>query len=196
MAQGGGHPWGHGSHGQLLDADLQSAGGPLRADRIQRRHMKAVPGRKTDVQDAEWIADLLRHGLLRASFIPAGSNATCGSSPAIAVALRPSAARRPTNCRRPWRAPTLNSKCGHRHHWVSATEMLQEMIAGNTDPKAGTTGQRRLRSKIPQVEKAFSSNLRCHHKLIYRTVAGRQPILRPADCGVGRTHRSSAAQKR
>jgi transposase len=31
-------------------------------------HMKAVPGRKTDVQDAEWIADLLRHGLLRASF--------------------------------------------------------------------------------------------------------------------------------
>jgi transposase len=33
-------------------------------------HIKAVPGRKTDVKDAEWIADLLRHGLLRASFIP------------------------------------------------------------------------------------------------------------------------------
>src|SRR5262249_48280576 len=33
-------------------------------------HVKAVPGRKTDVRDAEWIADLLRHGLLRASFIP------------------------------------------------------------------------------------------------------------------------------
>ncbi len=33
-------------------------------------HIKAVPGRKTDVRDAEWIADLLRHGLLRASFIP------------------------------------------------------------------------------------------------------------------------------
>jgi transposase len=33
-------------------------------------HLKAVPGRKTDVRDAEWIADLLRHGLLRASFIP------------------------------------------------------------------------------------------------------------------------------
>lgn len=33
-------------------------------------HRKAVPGRKTDVRDAEWIADLLRHGLLRASFIP------------------------------------------------------------------------------------------------------------------------------
>ena len=34
-------------------------------------HIKAVPGRKTDVKDAEWIADLLRHGLMRASFIPA-----------------------------------------------------------------------------------------------------------------------------
>ncbi len=34
-------------------------------------HLKAVPGRKTDVRDAEWIADLVRHGLLRASFIPA-----------------------------------------------------------------------------------------------------------------------------
>ena len=34
------------------------------------RHIKAVPGRKTDVKDAEWIADLLRHGLLKPSFIP------------------------------------------------------------------------------------------------------------------------------
>src|SRR5690348_4157297 len=33
-------------------------------------HIKAVPGRKTDVKDAEWIADLVRHGLVRASFVP------------------------------------------------------------------------------------------------------------------------------
>jgi transposase len=37
---------------------------------VNAQHIKAVPGRKTDVRDAEWIADLLRHGLLRASFIP------------------------------------------------------------------------------------------------------------------------------
>ncbi len=35
------------------------------------RHSKAVPGRKTDVKDAAWLADLLKHGLLRPSFIPA-----------------------------------------------------------------------------------------------------------------------------
>ena len=37
---------------------------------VNAAHIKHVPGRKTDVKDAEWIADLLRHGLLRASFIP------------------------------------------------------------------------------------------------------------------------------
>jgi transposase len=37
---------------------------------VNAKHVKIVPGRKTDVKDAEWIADLLRHGLLRASFVP------------------------------------------------------------------------------------------------------------------------------
>ena len=37
---------------------------------VNAQHSKAVPGRKTNSKDAEWIADLLRHGLLRASFIP------------------------------------------------------------------------------------------------------------------------------
>ena len=37
---------------------------------VNAQHIKAVPGRKTDVRDAEWIADLLQHGLLRASFVP------------------------------------------------------------------------------------------------------------------------------
>lgn len=42
----------------------------LNAMIVNAGHMKAVPGRKTDVKDAEWIADLLQHGLLRASFVP------------------------------------------------------------------------------------------------------------------------------
>src|SRR5713226_1891444 len=37
---------------------------------VNARHVKGVPGRKTDVRDCEWLADLLRHGLVRASFIP------------------------------------------------------------------------------------------------------------------------------
>src|SRR5215470_6651924 len=37
---------------------------------VNPQHMKAVPGRKTDAKDCEWIADLLQHGLLRGSFVP------------------------------------------------------------------------------------------------------------------------------
>jgi len=42
----------------------------LEAIVVNASHMKALPGRKPDVKDAEWIADLLRHGLLKASYIP------------------------------------------------------------------------------------------------------------------------------
>jgi transposase len=37
---------------------------------VNAQHMKAIPGRKTDMKDSEWLADLRRHGLLKASFIP------------------------------------------------------------------------------------------------------------------------------
>ena len=47
---------------------LESSG--LNAMVVNARHMKAVPGRKTDVKDSEWIADLLQHGLLQPSYIP------------------------------------------------------------------------------------------------------------------------------
>ena len=47
---------------------LESSG--INAMVVNARHMKAVPGRKTDVQDAAWIADLLQHGLLKSSYIP------------------------------------------------------------------------------------------------------------------------------
>lgn len=40
---------------------------------VNAQHLKAVPGRKTDTKDAEWIADLLQHGLLRPSFVPPAS---------------------------------------------------------------------------------------------------------------------------
>jgi transposase len=44
--------------------------GQLQVGLVNARHIKAVPGRKTDVRDCEWLADLLRHGLVKASFIP------------------------------------------------------------------------------------------------------------------------------
>ena len=57
-----------GSYWKPLYNVLEASG--LEAMVVNARHMKAVPGRKTDVQDAEWIADLLQHGLLQPSYIP------------------------------------------------------------------------------------------------------------------------------
>ena len=57
-----------GSYWKPLYNVLESSG--LEAMVVNAQHMKAVPGRKTDVKDSEWIADLLQHGLLTASFIP------------------------------------------------------------------------------------------------------------------------------
>ena len=68
-----------GSHRCRLETDLQPARGPLRAAAGQRPPHQGVPGRKTDVKDCEWIADLLRHGLLEPSFVPSGRSASCAS---------------------------------------------------------------------------------------------------------------------
>ena len=45
-------------------------GGEFEVLVVNAQHLKAVPGRKTDIKDAEWIAKLLHHGLLKDSFIP------------------------------------------------------------------------------------------------------------------------------
>ena len=57
-----------GSYWKPLYNVLESAGMPAMV--VNAQHVRNVPGRKTDVRDAEWLADLLQHGLLKASFIP------------------------------------------------------------------------------------------------------------------------------
>ena len=55
---------------RLLAAGARRGQGALHPTVGNASHMRNVPGRKTDVKDAEWIADLVRHGLVRASFVP------------------------------------------------------------------------------------------------------------------------------
>ena len=64
------HPSGHGEHGSLLETDLLRPRGTVTCLLVNAAHVKQVPGRKTDVQDCVWIAQLLEHGLLRGSFLP------------------------------------------------------------------------------------------------------------------------------
>ena len=64
------HPCRHGKHRRVLRPVYNLLEGQFELLVVNAQHIKAVPGRKTDVKDAAWIAELLRHGLLRGSFIP------------------------------------------------------------------------------------------------------------------------------
>jgi transposase len=75
---------------------------------VNARHVQAVPGRKTDVKDAEWLGDLLRHGLLRGSFIPRARSGSCASSPATGPTWSSAGPKASTSCKNAWRGPTSN----------------------------------------------------------------------------------------
>jgi hypothetical protein len=63
-------------------AALREVGGPgLTIEVVNAAHVKAVPGRKTDVKDSQWMTQLMEIGLLRGSFLPRRRSAGCGTSP-------------------------------------------------------------------------------------------------------------------
>lgn len=142
-------------------------------------HMKAVPGRKTDVKDAEWIADLLRHGLLRASFIPPRAQRDLREVTRHRSSLAGKRAQCANELQKALESANIKlSSVVSDITGVSATAMLEAMAAGQTDPRilaqfARTT----LRTKIPQLEKALSGQLRLHHRLIIEQLLGSIGLL-------------------
>ena len=135
---------------------------------VNAQHIKTVPGRKTDVKDAEWIADLLRHGLLKGSFIP----------PLPQRDLR-DLTRQRTNLVQD-RAHVVN-QLQKVLEWaniklttvvsdimgVSARAMLAAMIGGEEDQAAlAGLAQGRLRTKQAELERALEGQMRPHHRFM------------------------------
>ena len=135
---------------------------------VNAQHIKAVPGRKTDVSDAEWIADLLRHGLLRASFIP----------PVAQRELRDLTRFRSTFVRE--RATLTNrvqkvledanlklAAVASDVMGVSGRAMLAALLDGQGDPeKLADLARGRLREKRPDLIKALTGRVKAHHRFI------------------------------
>ena len=132
------------------------------------RHIKNVPGRKTDVKDAEWIAELLRHGLLRGSFIP----------PLAQRDLR-DLTRQRTNLVQD-RATVVNrlqkvcewsniklSAVASDITGVSARAMLEAILSGRMQPQAlAELAKGRLRNKRSELERALNGVVREHHRFL------------------------------
>jgi len=132
------------------------------------RHIKQVPGRKTDVKDCDWIAQLLQHGLLRASYVPERSqrelrDLTRQRSQWIAEQTR-------TANRIHKILEDANIKLGSvatNVLGVSGRIMIEALIQGATDANQLTDMARgRLRGKAPQLREALQGHVTDHHRFM------------------------------
>ena len=132
------------------------------------RHIKNVPGRKTDVKDCEWIAQLLQYGLLRASFVPDRPqrelrDLTRHRSQLVAEQTR--AANRIHKT-----LEDANIKLGSVATdilGVSGKEMIRALIAGRSEPNTlAELARGRLREKLPALREALRGHLTPHHRFM------------------------------
>jgi transposase len=136
------------------------------------QHLKHVPGRKTDVKDAQWIAELLQHGLLTPSFVP----------PPPIRELRDLTRQRTQLIRE--KATVVNrvqkvledaniklASVASDPLGVSGRAMIAALIAGQEDPDALAERARgRMRAKIPQLRQALTGRVTAHHRFQLRAL--------------------------
>jgi transposase len=135
---------------------------------VNAQHIKAVPGRKTDVKDAEWIAELLQHGLLRGSFIP----------PEAQRDLRDLTRHRSNFVRE--RATLINrvhktleganiklTAVASDVMGVSGRAILEALLQGQSDPATmAELARGKLRLKREQLTKALEGRVKPHHRFV------------------------------
>ena len=135
---------------------------------VNAQHIKAVPGRKTDVLDAEWIADLLRHGLLRGSFIPPKPQRELRELVRHRANLVGRRAQSVNELQRTLESTNIKlANVVSDITGVSATEMLEAILGGEKDPEVlAEMARGRMKEKKGLLEKALEGKVEEHHRLI------------------------------
>jgi transposase len=135
---------------------------------VNAQHIKNVPGRKTDVKDAEWIAELLGHGLLRGSFIPPLPQRDLRDltrQRTLLVQERASVVNRLQKVLE-WANLKLASVASNVVG-VSARAMLEAIVDGQSDVTAlAELARGRLRTKRAELERALEGRVREHHRFL------------------------------
>lgn len=136
------------------------------------QHVKNVPGRKTDMADAEWLADVVAHGMIRPSMVP----------PEPIRELRELSRYRKTQvderAREVQRLEKVLQDAGIKLSSVasrvltkSGREMVEALIAGQRDPAVlADLAKRKMRSKIPQLVEALDGMFGPHHAVVCRQI--------------------------
>lgn len=133
---------------------------------VNAQHIKAVPGRKTDVRDCEWLADLLRHGLLPASFVPDRPQRELRELTRYRTSLLRERAAEVNRLQKTLEG--ANIKLGSVASDVlgaSGRAMLAALVAGETEAgRLADLAQRQLREKRPQLERALTGRMGPHQR--------------------------------
>jgi transposase len=134
------------------------------------QHVKKVPGRKTDVKDAEWLADLLCHGLLRPSFVPPKPIRELRDMTRYRRKLVQSQAAERNRLLKLLESANIKlASVATDVFGVSGRLMLRALIEGKASPREmAELAKKKLRSKIPKLEMALEGRIEEHHRFLLK----------------------------
>jgi transposase len=135
---------------------------------VNARHMKAVPGRKTDVKDCEWIAELLRHGLLTASFVPDRPQRELRELTRYRTALIQERSAEVNRLQKTLEGANIKlASVATDVMGTSGRQMLAALVAGATDGATlAQLAKGRLREKAPELERALTGRMGPHQRFL------------------------------
>jgi transposase len=135
---------------------------------VNAERSQALRGRKTDVADAEWIADLLRHGLLQGSFIPSAQQRALRDLARFRTSLVNDRIRAVNRLQKTLEDANLKlASVVTDVTGVSGRAILQALVAGQTDPQVlADLAKGQLRKKSAQLQQALAGTRRSHHRVI------------------------------
>jgi transposase len=162
--------------------------GELEVIVVNAGHLKGVPGRKTDVLDAEWLAECFQLGLLKASFIPPAPVRELRELTRYRTSLVRERARTANRLQKVLEDANIKlASVVTDIQGVSAWAMLKEIVAGNTNPEAlADLAKGLLRKKRAQLVEALAGAVKPHHRFLIAEHLGQIEYLEEAIERIGK----------
>lgn len=137
---------------------------------VNPQHIKRVPGRKTDVQDSQWLADLLQHGLVPGSFVPPTDIQDLRDLTRYRASLTQAQNRVSNRIQKVLEQANIKlSSVASDTLGVSGQLMIEAIIAGEDDAeRLADLAKRRLRQRIPELQTALRGRVRDHHRFLLK----------------------------
>ena len=155
---------------------------------VNARHVKTVPGRKTDVRDCEWLADLLRHGLLRGSFVPDRPQRELRELARYRASLVHERTAEVNRLQKVLEGANVKlAAVATDIMGTSGREMLAALVEGEADAaELAQLARGRLREKLPQLERALVGRVEAHQRFLVAQQLAHVDFLDEAIARVGR----------